>query len=194
VAGPFRFEAVAMHDATQMHDDAPIAKIAAMPESVPDKARSPIATIGYERAKLDDFLRSLREADVTILFDIRANAWSRRSEFAAKRLEAALAAAGIAYRHLPALGSPDPARDAARAGDAAGFERHYRAQLETEAARDGLTIVADAAARGPVCLMCYERDPRDCHRRMTADALQAMTGHEPRHLFVAAEPAPGTLL
>jgi uncharacterized protein (DUF488 family) len=159
-----------------------------MPEPTPDKTRSPIATIGYERAKLDDFLRSLREAGVTILFDIRANAWSRRSEFAAKRLEAALAAAGVAYRHLPALGSPDPARDAARS------ERHYRAQLATEAARDGLTIVADAAARGAVCLMCYERDPRDCHRRLTADALRAMTGHEPRHLFVAAEPAPGMLL
>ena len=159
-----------------------------------EKIRSPIATIGYERAKLDDFLRTLREAEIGILFDIRANAWSRRSEFVAKRLAAALAAAGIDYRHLPSLGSPDPARDAARAGDAAGFERHYRAQLATEAARDGLAVVAEAAARGPVCLMCYARDPRDCHRRLTADALQAMTGDAPRHLFVAAEPAPGTLL
>ncbi|MEX2297983.1 MAG: DUF488 domain-containing protein [Dongiaceae bacterium] len=159
-----------------------------------DSNPSPVATIGYERAKLADFLRTLRAVGVTILFDIRANAWSRRSEFAAKRLDAALAEAGIAYRHLPALGSPDPAREAAKAGDAAGFERHYRAQLDTEAARDGLAIVADAAARGPVCLMCYERDPRDCHRLITADALRALTGHEPRHLFVATEPPQGTLL
>ncbi|MEX2202380.1 MAG: DUF488 domain-containing protein [Dongiaceae bacterium] len=165
-----------------------------MPEPAPEKIRSPIATIGYERAKLADFLRTLRESGIAILFDIRANAWSRRSEFAAKRLEAALTEAGIAYRHLPSLGSPDPARDAAKAGDGAGFERHYRAQLETEAARDGLAMVANAAARGPVCLMCYERDPRDCHRRLTADALRAMTGHAPRHLFVASEPTQGTLL
>jgi uncharacterized protein (DUF488 family) len=182
------------HGSARMRNAVRTARIAAMPEPARDTIRSPIATIGYERAKLDDFLRTLQEAEIGILFDIRANAWSRRSEFAAKRLEAALAEAGIAYRHLPSLGSPDPARDAAKAGDAAGFERHYRAQLATEAARDGLAIVADAAARGPVCLMCYERDPRDCHRRMTADALLAMTGHEPRHLFVATEPAPGTLL
>ena len=165
-----------------------------MPEPAPERIRNPIATIGYERAKLDDFLRTLRAAGVKTLFDIRANAWSRRSEYAAKRLEAALAAVGIDYRHLPSLGSPDPARDAAKAGDAAGFERHYRAQLATEAARESLGVVADAAARAPVCLMCYERDPRDCHRRLTADALQAMTGHAPRHLIVAAEPAPGALL
>ncbi|MEX0809412.1 MAG: DUF488 domain-containing protein [Dongiaceae bacterium] len=162
--------------------------------TAPDNNPRPVATIGYERAKLPDFLRTLREAGVTILFDIRANAWSRRSAFAAKRLDAALAEAGIAYRHLPALGSPDPARDAARAGDAAGFERHYRAQLETGEARAALKLVAEQAARAPICLMCYERDPRDCHRRMTADALQAMTGHEPRHLFVASEPPQGSLL
>jgi uncharacterized protein (DUF488 family) len=159
-----------------------------------DPTRSNLATIGYERAKLADFLRTLRDAGIAILYDIRANAWSRRSEFTAKRLEAALSEAGIAYRHLPELGSPDPARDAARAGDANGFERHYRAQIGTADARAALALIAEAASIAPVCLMCYERDPRDCHRRMTADALQAITGREPRHLFVAAEPPAGSLL
>jgi len=60
--------------------------------------------------------------------------------------------------------------------------------------RAALRLVAEEAARNPICLMCYERDPRDCHRRLTADALQAMTGHALRHLFVAAEPAAGSLL
>jgi uncharacterized protein (DUF488 family) len=153
-----------------------------------------IATIGYERAPIADFIRTLGEAGIATLIDIRARAWSRRSEFAAKKLAAALRDAGIGYLHLPALGSPDAAREAARSGDAPAFERHYRAQLATPAAEAALSAVLDSAARTPVCLMCYERDPRDCHRRLTAEALAAKREIALRHLFVAAAKPEGALL
>lgn len=160
----------------------------------PEKRSPSIATIGYERAAMADFIRTLAEAGIATLIDIRANAWSRRGDFTARPLADALSAAGISYRHLPALGSPDAARHAARAGDATGFERHYRAQLATPAAKTALAEVLATAAQAPVCLMCYERDPRDCHRRLTAEALASMADIEPRHLFVAAARPDGALL
>jgi uncharacterized protein (DUF488 family) len=156
--------------------------------------RPVIATIGYERARIEDFVRTLREAGIATLLDIRARAWSRRSDYAQRRFAAALEAAGIGYRHIPALGSPDAARQAAKAGDEDGFERHYRAQLATPAAQSALAEVLAVAGDAPVCLMCYERDPRDCHRQFTAAALEAMGGPAPRHLFVAAPPPADGLL
>jgi len=164
------------------------------PETASSRATPMIATIGYERAALDDFIRTLRDAGIAILFDVRANAWSRRPEFGARKLADALAGVGIGYHHLPALGSPEPARAAAAAGDGAGFERHYRAQLETAAARAALDEILAAASDVPVCLMCYERDVRDCHRRMTVVPLAAATGQPPRHLTVASPPPAGSLL
>ena len=156
--------------------------------------RPAICTIGYERAKLDDFIDALRAADVATLIDIRAKAFSRRSEFNAKKLAASLKEAGIGYLHLPSLGSPDPARDAAKSGDLKKFETLYRAQLATPEAEAALTRVLAMASAAPVCLMCYEREPAECHRQFTIEPLEARSGGKARHLFAAAAPAQRSLL
>ena len=156
--------------------------------------RPAICTIGYERAKLDDFIDALRAADVATLIDIRAKAFSRRSEFNAKKLAASLKEAGIGYLHLPSLGSPDPARDAAKSGDLKKFETLYRAQLATPEAEAALTRVLAMASAAPVCLMCYEREPAECHRQFTIEPLEARSGRKALHLFAAAAPAQRSLL
>jgi uncharacterized protein (DUF488 family) len=153
-----------------------------------------ICTIGYERAKLADFLAALREADVGVLIDIRARAFSRRSEFNAKKLAASLKEAGIDYLHLPALGSPDPAREAAKSGDPIKFERLYRQQLATKEAEAALTRVQELASATPVCLMCYEREPSECHRQFTIEPLEARSGEKARHLFAAPPAKQGSLI
>ena len=153
-----------------------------------------ICTIGYERAKLADFLGALREAEVATLIDIRAKAFSRRSEFAAKKLAAALKEAGIDYLHLPSLGSPDEARDAAKSGDLKRFEKLYRTQLATPGAQAALDRVLELAAASPICLMCYEREPADCHRQFTIVPLEARRGEKARHLFAAAPAKQGSLI
>jgi uncharacterized protein (DUF488 family) len=62
-----------------------------------------LATIGvyeYDRAS---FLNALRRAEVSLLLDVRQRRGVRGARYAwanAKRLEAALAEAGISYRHL----------------------------------------------------------------------------------------------
>lgn len=156
--------------------------------------RPAICTIGYERAKLDDFIDALRAADVATLIDIRAKAFSRRSEFNAKKLAASLKEAGIGYLHLPALGSPDPARDAAKSGDLTKFEKLYRAQLATPEAEAALARVLEMASAAPVCLMCYEREPAECHRQFTIEPLEARSGQKAKHLFAVDPPKQASLI
>jgi uncharacterized protein (DUF488 family) len=65
-----------------------------------------ICTIGYEGGTVDAFLRTLREAGVELVLDIRAAPVSRKKGFSKNQLAAHLAHAGIGYRHLRGLGTP----------------------------------------------------------------------------------------
>jgi uncharacterized protein (DUF488 family) len=69
-----------------------------------------LRTIGYEAAPLDAVIRTLQETGVETLIDVRAVAASRRAGFSKRVLAASLADAGIAYAHLPALGTPKAGR------------------------------------------------------------------------------------
>ncbi len=84
-----------------------------------------VFTIGYEGATMDGFIAALDTAGVRQVIDVRALPLSRRPGFSKSSLAASLAAAGIAYVHLKALGTPKPGRDAAKKGDVATLERVY---------------------------------------------------------------------
>ena len=84
-----------------------------------------ICTIGYEGGTVDAFLRTLREAGVELVLDIRAAPVSRKKGFSKNQLAAHLAEAGIGYRHLRGLGTPKRGREAARGGDLESFERIF---------------------------------------------------------------------
>lgn len=141
-------------------------------------------TIGYEKNSFPALAEVLQEAGVTRLIDVRAQPHSRRRAFAYKYLGPALAEYGIAYESWPVLGTPPDARDAAKAGDTATFHQCYQAHLETEAAREALNTLSALARTESPCIMCYERDPRQCHRLLVRERVQATTGMEVQDLFV----------
>lgn len=145
-----------------------------------------LMTIGYQRAKRDDFIAALEAAGVATLIDVREVAWSRRAEYAKKALADALARAGIAYLHLKGLGTPKSGRAAAKAGDDAGFRRIFAAHAETPEFRSDLAKATDIARTGGACLMCYERDPGDCHRAIVAGLMRDKDGFAIRHIMVDA--------
>lgn len=148
----------------------------------------PVATVGYERTTVDAFLRTLRDAGVELLVDVRAVASSRRPGFAKTRLAANLAGAGIEYLHLRGLGTPADGRAAARAGRHAEMERIFEAHLATDAARDDLERLVDLVGAGPrLCLLCFEANPRHCHRTLVARALAARVPIVVRDLHPARE-------
>ncbi|MFG1464323.1 DUF488 domain-containing protein [Xanthobacter sp. DSM 24535] len=128
-------------------------------------------TVGYEQTTSGAFQGSLTRAGVDLLVDVRAVAASRRPGFSKTALAAGIAAHGIAYVHLRALGTPKEGRLAARSGDHDALMRIYDAHLATEAAREALDELASLAQGRRICLMCYERHVEGCHRLRLAQFL-----------------------
>jgi uncharacterized protein (DUF488 family) len=146
-----------------------------------------ICTIGYEGGTVDSFLRTLREAGVELVLDIRAAPVSRKKGFSKNQLAANLTDAGIGYRHLRGLGTPTRGREAARGGDLENFERIFLEHMEEpEAVLDLGEAIALAQAQ-PICLLCLERDPEHCHRMIVGARMAAQTGQKIHHLFIDSE-------
>ncbi|RSU46101.1 DUF488 domain-containing protein [Sphingomonas sp. S-NIH.Pt15_0812] len=128
-------------------------------------------TIGYEATTMAEFIAALTRAGVTQVIDIRALPLSRRPGFSKSPLAASLAEAGIGYVHLKALGTPKRGRDAAKKGDVATLTQVYDDQLELPEAQAAAAQMLALAAERPSALLCYERDPRHCHRRLLVEAV-----------------------
>lgn len=152
-----------------------------------------LSTIGYEGARPDDFVGTLQLVDVRMVIDIRDRAQSRRPGFSKSALQASLEAKGIGYIHLKELGDPKEGRDAARSADFAKFRRIYAAVLMTDKAAGALNQIANLSRHMSVCLLCYERDHHECHRKIVADHLESVVGFKVRHLGVRENVSTGKL-
>ena len=126
-------------------------------------------TIGYEGLDSERLVGVLRSAGVAVLADVRAVANSRKRGFSKGALGTSLREAGLGYAHLRSLGTPKSGRQAARAGDAALMRRIYCEEVLDTAA--GIAALAALAEASPICLLCFERDPAGCHRRVLAERL-----------------------
>ena len=146
-----------------------------------------LATIGVYGFTLEEFLRSLREADVRLVLDVRQRRGVRGPQYAwanSKRLQAALEEAGIDYQHHPDLAPTTDMRQLQyREDDRLGVGKRSREQLAPEY-RERYTreildradldaVVAELPEAGAVALLCVERDPEACHRSLIADRLAA---------------------
>lgn len=141
-------------------------------------------TIGYEKARLADVLTALAAVPVGSLIDVRDWPTSRRPGFSKRPLAVAVAAAGIRYAHLRALGTPPEGRLANRRRDWPSFWQIVEARLAGAEAQGALGEAAAIARAAPTCLLCYcyEADWRLCHRRRVAEILAEQHGFAIRHL------------
>ena len=142
-----------------------------------------IATIGYQAATMQSFLRALADAKVDLLVDIRAVASSRRPGFSKTALAASLREAGIDYLHLRSLGTPADGRAAARAGKHEVMREIFLEHMETPAAQAELASLAELAASHRVCVLCFEADPAHCHRSIVASELDRLMPLSVNHLM-----------
>jgi uncharacterized protein (DUF488 family) len=148
---------------------------------------SRVVTIGVYGFSLEAFLEALRRADVRVLLDVRQRRGVRGAEYSwanAKRLQAALAEAGIAYEHHPELAPTTELRQLQYAEDdrqgvgkrsrgelAPQYRDRYIAEILDQADLDA--VVASLPASGAGALFCVERDPEACHRSLVAERLEA---------------------
>lgn len=143
-----------------------------------------ISTIGYEKSELEHFVGTLQNAQIDVLVDIRERAQSRRKGFSKTALSERLEEAGIRYIHFRELGDPKPGREAARQGNMSEFRRIFDLVLKSEAAQNALQVLESLSKTQSICLMCYERNYKECHRKIVSDSLDRRLGSKTRHLGV----------
>jgi len=147
-------------------------------------APDPLLTIGYEGYTIGGVVSALKDAEVTLLIDVRAVAASRKPGFSKRQLAAALEEAGIRYVHLRGLGTPKPGRDAVRAGHPERMVPIFNEHMESDQAQVELAMARDLARGSRACLLCFERDPAHCHRRIVAGLVCEATGQDVTDLIV----------
>ncbi len=144
-----------------------------------------MVTIGVYGFNAVSFLQRLQRADVHLLLDVRQRRGVRGPEYAwanARRLQAALAQARIAYEHHLELAPTTALRQLQYAEDARqGVGKRSRRELPAEYTRrytteildraDLAAIVAGLPSRDLAALLCVERDPEACHRSLLAQRL-----------------------
>jgi uncharacterized protein (DUF488 family) len=132
-----------------------------------------VYTIGHGTRAAAELVDCLRDAGVATLVDVRRFPGSRRNpQFNQDRLAAALADAGIAYRHAVELGgrrSGEPGEERFACIRVPAF-RSYAARMAKPEWQEAL---ARALAEPAPCFLCAETSWQKCHRRLIAELLAA---------------------
>jgi Uncharacterized conserved protein len=155
-----------------------------------------IVTVGVYGFDGESFVQCLRQADVRLLLDVRQRRGVRGSEYAwanARRLQALLAEAHIAYEHHPEVAPTTELRQLQYAEDdrhgvgkrsrqelAPEYVRRYTAEILDRA--DLGSLVSALPSSGVAALLCVERDPEACHRSLIARRLTEQHGLKVEHL------------
>jgi uncharacterized protein (DUF488 family) len=155
-----------------------------------------LATIGVYGFDRDSFLAALDAARVRRLLDVRQRRGVRGPEYAwanSKRLQNALADAGIAYEHHRELAPTTELRQVQyREDDRLGVGKRSRSELAPEYARRYLLEILDQVDLEPLAeslseddvtaLLCVELDPEACHRSLIAERLAERHGVTVSHI------------
>lgn len=155
-----------------------------------------VVTIGVYVFTGATFLAALRTADVRLLLDVRQRRGVRGSDYSwanSKRLQAALADAGIEYEHHPELAPTTELRHLQYAEDArTGVGKRSRVELAPEYVERYMAEILDHVdlhdlvealpTSGATALLCVERDPEACHRSLAAARMAAEPGVSVTHI------------
>lgn len=149
-----------------------------------------VYTIGHSTRSLEEFTTLLRAAGVTRVVDVRAFPMSRRHpQFNKDALSVTLPAAGLDYRHMPALGGRrqrqkgPPSRNGLWKVEAF---RNYADYAETAAFGSAITELEALAREQPTAFMCAEAVWWQCHRRLITDYMLAR-GWTVVHILAAGQ-------
>jgi len=155
-----------------------------------------VVTIGVYGFTGVSFLERLHEANVRLLVDVRQRRGVRGPDYAwanSRRLQGALAHAGIAYEHHRELAPTTELRQLQYTEDAhqgvgkrsrielaAEYTRRYTAEILDRA--DFVPLMSRLPGRGATALLCVERDPEACHRSLIAQRMIEQNGVTVEHL------------
>jgi uncharacterized protein (DUF488 family) len=133
-----------------------------------------IFTVGHSTLPIERFVALLKVYGIEQLADIRTVPRSRHNpQFDGRALGRSLAAEGIAYVPLPALGGLRHARrDSPNGGWRNKSFRGYADYMQTAAFQDAVEGLVRMGRQRRTAIMCAEAVPWRCHRSLVADALE----------------------
>ncbi|MDQ1922235.1 DUF488 domain-containing protein [Massilia pseudoviolaceinigra] len=132
-----------------------------------------VCTIGHSNRPLVAFLDLLAINEIGCVVDVRTVPRSRHNpQFGQHTLPHSLAAAGINYRYMQALGGlRRAAKDSPNTGWRNASFRGYADHMQSAEFAEGLEVLSGLAQKQRCALMCAEAVPWRCHRSMIGDAL-----------------------
>jgi len=120
-------------------------------------------------------LAVLKLAKVERVVDVRQLPLSRKPGFSRSALATFLPSHGIEYVGFPKLGTPPAIRNHYKQNsDFARLRRNYLIYLGTQ--EPEVAALRELAAQGGCALLCFERDPAQCHRSILAEVLAGRAG------------------
>lgn len=133
-------------------------------------------TIGFTRTSAREFFTKLEEAGVGRIIDIRLRNTSQLAGFAkCQDLRYFLdAICGVGYVHRPEL-APTKELLTGYKKDEISWDRYEEQYLALAKRREMASKLAQDLRDGD-CLLCSERTPEHCHRRLLAEHLRDEIG------------------
>src|SRR5580693_7844212 len=139
-----------------------------------------LLSIGHSNIPAERFRALLQGAGVEAIADVRSTPHSRFCPwFSQKPLAAALSAAGIGYTAMGHALGGRPRGDTLYRDNVADYE----AMANEPEYFTGLDRLLEVAARSPICLICAEREPLDCHRCLLVARSLAQRGLTIGHIL-----------
>jgi len=129
-------------------------------------------TIGFAETTAEQFFALLRSADVDRVIDVRLNNTSQFAGFS-KRDDLKFflrEVCDIGYLHLPELAPTQQILDAYKKhkGSWSVYEQEFINLME----KRGIEKAVSRDSVNRSCLLCSEKRPHHCHRRLVAEYLQ----------------------
>ena len=140
----------------------------------PNKPR--IFTIGHGNAPFHEIEGILQIHGVATVVDVRSVPYSKYSpDFRKSALSASAAAAGLGYRWMgDRLGGAPPEADPVDSGSIG---------VDSPSFQGAVAEVIALSNSGPLVLLCAERDPEHCHRRVVLAPRFEALGFEVFHIL-----------
>ncbi len=134
-------------------------------------------TIGYEKLDQKQFMAHLSNHGVEVVADIRKLPVSRKKGFSKTALRETLSCEGIDYLNYQPLGAPKELRDELyKSGNYGRFFRKYEKNISDKT--DYLAEILSLINSGRnVALLCFERNPQECHRKVVAEEIRKLDGN-----------------
>jgi uncharacterized protein (DUF488 family) len=141
-------------------------------------------TLGHGNRPLDEFLPLLTDQAIQSLVDVRAQPHSRRfPHFSMDALREAMEKLGIVYHWAGRqLGGRRSAEPDSRHHALDQELRGYADYMESDRFQESATQLVNLATKSTTAILCAERSPERCHRKLIADYL-TLRGVEVIHLL-----------